>query len=135
MGCIEMNLLLDTHILLWSLNGSDRLLPQMKNALEEPSNTLWLSPITIWEILILHEKDRIRIDHSDPVKWIRKVLNSIPFKEAPLNHEVAVQSRQVKLPHQDPADRFLVATALVYDLILMTVDQKILDSDSREICF
>jgi len=39
------------------------------------------------------------------------------------------------LPHQDPADRFLVATALVYDLILMTVDQKILDSDSREICF
>ncbi|MCF8077122.1 MAG: type II toxin-antitoxin system VapC family toxin [Desulfotignum sp.] len=130
-----MNLLLDTHILLWSLNGSDRLLPEMKNALEEPSNTLWLSPITIWEMLMLHEKDRIRIDHSDPVKWIRKVLNSIPFKEAPLNHEVAVQSRQVKLPHQDPADRFLVATALVYDLIFMTVDQKILDSDSREICF
>jgi len=130
-----MNLLLDTHILLWSLNGSDRLLPQMKNALEEPSNTLWLSPITIWEILILHEKDRIRIDHCDPVKWIRKVLNSIPFNEAPLNHEVAVQSRNVKLPHQDPADQFLVATALVYDLILMTVDQKILDSDSREICF
>jgi PIN domain nuclease of toxin-antitoxin system len=111
------------------------LLPEMKNALEEPSNTLWLSPITIWEMLMLHEKDRIRIDHSDPVKWIRKVLNSIPFKEAPLNHEVAVQSRQVKLPHQDPADRFLVATALVYDLIFMTVDQKILDSDSREICF
>ena len=130
-----MNLLLDTHILLWSLNGSDRLLPEMKNALEEPSNTLWLSPIIIWEMLMLHEKDRIRIDHSDPLKWIRKVLNSIPFKEAPLNHEVAVQSRQVKLPHQDPADRFLVATALVYDLIFMTVDQKILDSDSREICF
>ena len=135
MGCIEMNLLLDTHILLWSLTGSDRLLPEMKNALEEPSNTLWLSPISIWEMLMLHEKDRIRIDHSDPVKWIRNVLNTIPFKEAPLNHEAAVQSRQVKLSHQDPADRFLVATALVYDLIFMTVDQKILDSDSSEICF
>lgn len=130
-----MNLLLDTHILLWSLTGSDRLLPEMKNSLEDSSNTLWLSPISIWEILMLHEKDRIRIAHSDPVKWIRKVLNRIPFKEAPLNHEVAVQSRLVKLPHQDPADRFLVATALVYDLTFMTADHKILESDSREICF
>jgi PIN domain nuclease of toxin-antitoxin system len=65
---------------------------------------------------MLHEKNRIRIDHADPVEWIERVLGSIPFKEASLNHEVAIQSRQVKLPHQDPADRFLVATALVYDL-------------------
>jgi PIN domain nuclease of toxin-antitoxin system len=41
----------------------------------------------------------------------------------------------VKLPHHDPADRFLVATALVYDLTFMTVDQKILDFDRFGICF
>jgi PIN domain nuclease of toxin-antitoxin system len=135
MGCVEMNLLLDTHILLWSLTGSDKLPDEMKKALEDPVSTLWLSPISTWEILMLHEKNRIWIDHADPVEWIERVLGSIPFKEASLNHEVAIQSRQVKLPHQDPADRFLVATALVYDLTFMTVDQKILDSDRVEICF
>jgi PIN domain nuclease of toxin-antitoxin system len=135
MGCVEMNLLLDTHILLWSLTGSDKLPDEMKKALEDPVSTLWLSPISTWEILMLHEKNRIRIDHADPVEWIERVLGSIPFKEASLNHEVAIQSRLVKLPHQDPADRFLVATALVYDLTFMTVDQKILDSDRVEICF
>jgi PIN domain nuclease of toxin-antitoxin system len=135
MGCVEMNLLLDTHILLWSLTGSDKLPDEMKKALEDPTSTLWLSPITTWEILMLHEKNRIRINYADPVKWIKMVLDSIPFKEASLNHEVAILSRQVKLPHQDPADRFLVATALVYDLTFMTMDQKILDSDRFEICF
>jgi PIN domain nuclease of toxin-antitoxin system len=135
MGCVEMNLLLDTHILLWSLTGSDKLPDEMKKALEDPVSTLWLSPISTWEILMLHEKNRIWIDHADPVEWIERVLGSIPFKEASLNHEVAIQSRLVKLPHQDPADRFLVATALVYDLTFMTVDQKILDSDRVEICF
>jgi PIN domain nuclease of toxin-antitoxin system len=107
----------------------------MKNDLENQTSTLWLSPITTWEILMLHEKNRIRIDHTDPVRWIETVLDSIPFKEAALNHEVAIQSRQVKLPHHDPADRFLVATALVYDLTFMTVDQKILDFDRFGICF
>lgn len=135
MGRTKMNLLLDTHILLWSLTGSDRMPSEMKTALEDQANILWLSPISTWEILMLHEKKRIRIGHSDPVKWIKKVLTRLPFKEAPLNHEVAIQSRQVELPHQDPADRFLVATAMVYDLTFMTMDQKILDFDRHEICF
>ena len=130
-----MNLLLDTHILLWSLTGSNRIPSGMKTALEDPSNSLWLSPISPWEILMLHEKKRIRIGHRDPVKWIKKVLTRLPFKEAPLNHEVAIQSRQVELPHQDPADRFLVATAMVYHLTFMTMDQKILAFDRHEICF
>ena len=130
-----MKLLLDTHILLWSLSGSDKLPSKMKNELEKNSNSLWLSPISVWEILMLCEKDRIQIDHKDSITWLKKVLKSIPLKEAPLNHEVAIRSRQVELPHQDPADRFLVATALVYDLTLMTVDQQILDFDQHKICF
>jgi PIN domain nuclease of toxin-antitoxin system len=130
-----MNLLLDTHILLWSLSGSDKLPYRMKNALEKESNSLWLSPITTWEILMLCEKDRIKISHNDPIKWIKNVLKTIPFTEAPLIHEVAVKSRQLDLLHQDPADRFLVATALVYELIFMTADQKIIDFDQHNICF
>ena len=130
-----MKLLLDTHILLWSLSGSEKLPPRMKKALEKKSNDLWLSPITTWEMLMLCEKGRIRIDHKDPIKWIKKILKTLPFKEAPLNHEVAIRSRQIDLPHQDPADRFIVATALVYDLKLLTVDQKILNNDHYKLCF
>jgi PIN domain nuclease of toxin-antitoxin system len=74
--------------------------------------------------MVLAEKGRIVLD-PDPATWIRKVYRTIPFKEAPLNHAVAIQSRSINLPHQDPADRFLIATALVYDLMLVTADERL----------
>ena len=49
-----------------------------------------------------------------------------PLQEAPLNFEVTVQSRRIKLPHQDPADRFIAATALVYGFTLVTADKDLL---------
>jgi PIN domain nuclease of toxin-antitoxin system len=44
-----------------------------------------------------------------------------------LNHEVAIQSRRIRLPHQDPADRFIAASAMVYGLTLMTADRTLID--------
>ncbi len=120
-----MNLLLDTHIFLWSLRDPARLSQQVAEALELPSNTLWLSPITTWEVMILAEKGRIVLD-AEPGVWMRRVFERIPFREAPLNHEVAILSRQVRLPHQDPADRFLAATAKVHELTLVTADRQLL---------
>ena len=54
------------------------------------------------------------------------MLREQPFRQAPLNHEVAIQSRLVTLPHEDPADRFLAATAAVFELTLVTADEKLL---------
>lgn len=124
-----MKLLLDTHILLWSLLEPGRLSGRVSSELENPHNELWLSPITTWEIMILSEKKRVRLD-TDPQSWMREVLNAIPFTEAELNHEIAIQSRTVDLPHQDPADRFLVATAMVYQLTLVTADHRLLGTQS-----
>ena len=56
----------------------------------------------------------------------RAVLEKVPFREAALTQEVAIQSRLVELPHRDPADRFLAATALVYELTLVTADERLL---------
>ena len=67
-------------------------------------NELWFSRISVWEILLLAEKGRISLE-SDNVKSVREIFYTIPLKEAPINLEVAVQSRFVNLPHQDPADR------------------------------
>ena len=56
------------------------------------------------------------------------MVQAIPRQEAPLTHDIAVMSRQLALSHQDPADRFLAATALVMGLTLVTADKRLLQS-------
>lgn len=121
--------LLDTHILLWSLLNPSALCPAVVDELENGANQLWLSPISTWEILILAEKGHIQLDAS-PADWMENVLSNLPFHEAALNHEVAMQSRKIVLPHQDPADRFIVASAIVYGLTLITADKIIIKGAS-----
>ncbi len=58
---------------------------------------------------------------------MENVLSSLPLREAVLNHEVAMQSRKISLPHQDPADRFIAATAIIYGLKLVTADRHLID--------
>ena len=53
-------------------------------------------------------------------------MRRVPFREAPVTHEVALETRNVKLSHRDPADRFLVATARVFDLRLVTADERLI---------
>jgi PIN domain nuclease of toxin-antitoxin system len=119
-----MKLLLDTHIWLWSLLEPERLSRKVTLELRSPQNEIWLSPISVWETLVLADKRRIRL-HPDPASWIRKALEAAPFREARINHEIAIRSRELKCPHQDPADRFLAATAWVYELTLVTADRRL----------
>ncbi len=89
-----------------------------------PDNELWLSPISLWETLLLAERGRIEFE-ADPLAWIREARNATPVVEAPLTFEVAVASRTLSLPHEDPADRFIAATAKVYQLKLVTADRQL----------
>jgi PIN domain nuclease of toxin-antitoxin system len=91
--------------------------------LENGENELWLSPISTWEALNLHRKGKIRL-HSDPDAWIARTTTLL--HEAPLTHEIVVTAHQLQLPHADPADRFLAATAKVLGLTLVTADQNLL---------
>ena len=120
-----MSYLLDTHILLWSLREPDRLSSRVRKLLGNPKNDLWLSPISLWECLILENKGRLKLS-PDAQTWGRNLLKTSPLREARLTFEVALRSREVKLAHEDPADRFLAATASVYDLTLITADAKLL---------
>jgi PIN domain nuclease of toxin-antitoxin system len=117
-----VKLLLDTHIMLWALLEPERLNRRVAVELRNPKNEIWLSPISVWETLILAEKGRIVLD-PDPASWIRTVLKRLAFLEARINYEIAIQSRALKLRQQDPADRFLAATAMVYQLTLVTADK------------
>ena len=121
-----MKLLLDTHIWLWYLLGNDRLSVELKAAIADPLTELWLSPISIWETIILAEKERISL-RPDVSSWINLSLKNLETREAVLNNEIAILSRQIELPHQDPADRFIAATAIFYELTLATVDRNLLN--------
>ena len=120
-----MRLLLDTHIWLWSHLEPERLARRVSAALLAPDSEIWVSPISIWELLLLVEKRRVVVD-GDPHEWIETAWLRAPTHEASLNREVAQRSRSVRVPHQDPADRFLAATAEVFDLTLVTDDQHLL---------
>jgi PIN domain nuclease of toxin-antitoxin system len=95
--------------------------------LQSPDNELWLSPISVWEALILVERGRVTVA-GDPRMWVRQMVEALPRREAPLTHEIAVISREIQLPHQDPADRFPAATAHALGLTLVTADERLLQS-------
>jgi PIN domain nuclease of toxin-antitoxin system len=120
-----MKLLLDTHIWVWSALDRARLSRRLIIALENPENELWLSPISLWEVLTLGEKKRLTL-HPNPPAWIANTLDAIPMREAPVTYQVAEETARVQLPHRDPADRLLVATARVFDLTLVTADQQLI---------
>lgn len=117
-----MKLLLDTHIWIWLVLGSERLPQKIKKQLENPDNELWLSPISCWETMMLHAKKRIHLAKGAQ-EWVREALDVYPFCEATINHEVAIKSREIILPQEDPADHFIAATALIYNLTLVTLDK------------
>jgi PIN domain nuclease of toxin-antitoxin system len=118
-----VKLLLDTHIWLWSLGDPKRIGRRLQRELRNPMNELWLSPVSTWEALSLHDEGRIKLE-GDLEQWMAKAR--APFLEAPVTHEVVVAARRVPLPRQNLADRLLAATALVLDLTLVTADGNLL---------
>jgi PIN domain nuclease of toxin-antitoxin system len=121
MGSASVKLLLDTHIWLWYALGDPQLSDNLRSTIASDTTELWLSPISIWEVLLLAEKGRISLQY-DTTTWIDQSVKSLAICEALLNRQIAVLSRQIDLPHQDPADRFIAATAVHYQLQLATVD-------------
>jgi PIN domain nuclease of toxin-antitoxin system len=117
-----LNLLLDTHIWIWSKGDPTRLGKRVETELSNPANELWLSPVSMWEALTLMQKGRIRME--DPFGWVERAAEQM--REAPLTHEIVRIGLAMPLPHADPADRFLAATAKVLKLTLVTADQRLL---------
>jgi len=117
--------LLDTHVWLWSLLEPERLRKKTRALLTASGSTLWLSPISVWETTLLAERGTLELD-TDTRRWIQDAIAASGIGEAPLNHEVVLQSRELKLKHHDLADRFLAATASVYQFTLVTADERLL---------
>jgi len=119
-----VKLLLDTHVWLWSFLEPQKLGRAVAETLENSENEIWLSPISVWELILLVRKKRVALDL--PVeKWVQSANAQAPVREAPLNSEVILATMQIHLPHGDPADALIVATAKTFDLTLVTFDRRL----------
>jgi len=120
-----MKYLLDTHIWLWGSMQSGRLSRRVDNILADTENELWLSPVSVWELTLLCRKGRFEV-HPDIATWVAKTISELRLLEAPLTVEVALALPSIRFSHEDPADQFLVATAKVFGLTLVTADEKLI---------
>ena len=120
-----MNLILDTHILIWSQLEPTRLSNRVARALDDSRNEWWISPVSSLEILTLYRKGRVRIP-GIPSAWMTEIFTRASAHEAPFTHEVATALDTFALPHSDPIDTILVATARAYGLTLVTADRNLI---------
>jgi PIN domain nuclease of toxin-antitoxin system len=117
-----VRLLLDTHVWLWRLLDPDRISADAEAAIADPDNELLLSPISTWEALVLARKGRVSLAPA-PAEWVLDALRRTALAAVPLTHGIAMRSEDLEgFGSEDPADRFLVATALEHDLALVTAD-------------
>ncbi len=120
-------MILDTHTLLWVDRNDSKLGAMARLQIEADwrAGLLAVSAISFWEATMLAERDRISLPTS-PERWRANWLRA-GLVEIPIDGRIALQSCQLTNFHRDPADRFIVATALDRNLPLMTADKKILE--------
>jgi PIN domain nuclease of toxin-antitoxin system len=122
-------LMLDTHTLIWWVNGSSQLSADCKQSLGTTlgvPNSVLVSSISVWEIALLVRKGRLRLGASLD-DWLGRLDRMPVLRFVPVDNLIARLS--VELPgdfHPDPADRMIVATAMAHDVCLLTSDARIL---------
>lgn len=115
-----MNLLLDTHLLLWVAGQPERLSARARDMLLEPANQLVFSSASLWEITI--KRGLGRSDFSVDPRRLWRLLLVNGYRELPVSSEHAIAVDDLPPLHKDPFDRILVAQAQVESLVLITAD-------------
>ena len=122
-----MTVLLDTHVWIWWLIGSEKLSRKEYGELDRLASrgNLGLAAVSLWEAQMLHAKGRLTIDRTFDA-WIRDATAASVIKVYPLDVEVVIALNGLpKSFHGDPADRLIVATARAHDVLLATHDTAI----------
>ncbi len=125
-----MTALLDTHILIWWLNGSNRLSPAQQQVVASASAEapLLVSDISLWEVATLHSLGRIQL--TIPLRaWLDKAVAPPLVRRHGISPAIAAELSALPGSFQrDPADRILVATARIFGATLLTQDRRIVDA-------
>jgi PIN domain nuclease of toxin-antitoxin system len=120
--------LLDTHVILWSLTAPEKLSKSIKQTIEnaQENDILFLSSISLWEIAMLKKKKRINV--YEPLKdFLYSIAALDGIKIVDISVDIAAESVLLGEDfHGDPADRIIAATSVVTGAILLSRDAKIL---------
>jgi len=111
---------LDTHTLLWWASEPSRLSVPAQKALNE-ADRLGVAAISFWEISMLVRRERLQLD-LPVAEWTKRLLNIPRIEPLAFTPTVAVMADGLQM-HADPADRFIVATAIESEAPLVTKDQ------------
>jgi PIN domain nuclease of toxin-antitoxin system len=115
--------LLDTHILLWSLNGDPRLSRRHFDIIEA-KESLTISVVSLWEIAIKQALGKLTTDED-----LLGNIHRRPIRILPINEAHAMGTAALPLHHRDPFDRMLISQARVEGLTILTSDRRFADYD------
>jgi PIN domain nuclease of toxin-antitoxin system len=116
-----MNLLLDTHTLIWFLEGDTTLSTDAKNLIENPANTNFVSVATFWEMAIKVSLKKLEMQIS--IQNLKKLLWENGIEVLPITIENTLFVSQLPFHHKDPFDRLLIAQAVNENMILISKDE------------
>ncbi len=114
-----MRVLVDTHVFIWALSAPERLSSVQKAALESRANTIYLSSISVAEIMIKASLNKLRFDH-DPIACAEQ----LSFDLLEFSATDAVLLKDLPFHHRDPFDRMLIAQSMAQNTKLMSEDQR-----------
>lgn len=117
-----MDLLLDTHVVLWWNEGSERLRPDVRDMIRDPDNSIYVSAATPWEIAIKARKGRMAFRGP-----LDRLIEDSGFVPLPIDPAHGVMAGSLDWSHTDPFDRVLVAQAAMESLVLVHADRAIRD--------
>ncbi len=113
-----MDLLLDTHVLLWALSDPSQLAPRVGAAIADPRNDVYVSAVNTWELVIKASLGRVDL----PFAELSDVIEETGFTELPVTILHTLRVRDLPNHHRDPFDRLLVAQALAEEMTLVSAD-------------
>jgi PIN domain nuclease of toxin-antitoxin system len=112
-----MKLLLDTHALIWALEGSARLSKRSRRAIEDPANEILVSAVSAWEIAIKEAMGRLQVPDD-----LIEAIDEAGFARRPLGFAEARRLKELPAHHNDPFDRMLICHALEEQCAIVTKD-------------
>ena len=118
-----MDLILDTHALIWFFNGDNLLSEKARRLIEDPKNRKFVSIISLWEISIKIGIKKLEFDGG--TKEIAYLINQNEFEILPIAIRHIVNYETLSLIHRDPFDRILVAQAQADKMTIITIDENI----------
>lgn len=116
-----MNLLLDTHTLIWLLEGDNNISPKALNAIQNPSNSCFISSASLWEIAIKISIKKLSI--NIPFQEIYQLVYNNGIEILTLEFEHFLKVGSLPFHHKDPFDRIIIAQAIVEKMTIIGKDE------------